>query len=37
MDSWEWIVFSVGLSVSFVIAGIVILKAIGPTDSGENE
>ena len=28
MGSWEWIVFAGGLSVSFVIAGIVILRAI---------
>ena len=38
MDSWEWIVFSVGLSVSFVIAGIVILKAIArQTQAKTNE
>ena len=38
MGSWEWIVFAVGLSVSFVIAGIVILKAIArQTQAKTNE
>lgn len=38
MGSWEWNVFAVGLSVSFVIAGIVILKAIArQTQAKTNE
>ena len=38
MGSWEYIVFAVGLSVSFVIAGIVILKAIArQTQAKTNE